>query len=386
MKYIYTFYFLLCSFFINNLEARPINLVKDVDFSTFSLKYKGTIDNRLHISVFLNQVEDKINGIYYYDNNKYYLTLDGTISKTGHCIIFENNYKGKITGKFEGVLDNENFKGTWKNADNTKELSFELVNQAPLNTGDKGEAPLIKSKSSPFYVFVIGGLFAIGVGVLVYRKNKMKSISASEPAIEPVKETVTTNNNIDIDKLSSKIVQDLKDANVLAPTTSETLKDNVVLDAQETINKRKGDDFEKFIISKVPNKYWKLKTWRSDKYTDEHFPESNKYPDMEFEYKYFSYRTQFAIECKYRTNFIGGYVDICKPEKLDFYRQFQDEKEMDVYILLGVGGEPAIPKDLFLIPLSEIDSHKLHVDELDKRFKKPLKSMFFYKMDENRLS
>ncbi len=105
---------LLSSLFFDKINAKSINLVKDVDFKTFSLKYKGTIDSRLHISVFLNQVDDKIKGIYYYDNNKYYLTLDGTVSKSGNCIIFENNYKGKITGKFEGLLNNEKFSGTWK--------------------------------------------------------------------------------------------------------------------------------------------------------------------------------------------------------------------------------------------------------------------------------
>ncbi len=353
--------------FSNKINAKPINLVKDVDLSTFSLKYKGTIDNRLHVSIFLNQIDDKIKGIYYYDNNKYYLTLDGTIGKTGNCIIFENNYKGKITGKFEGILNNDKFNGTWKNADNTKELSFELLNQAPLKTGVNGEVPLVKSKSSPLYVFLIGGLFAMGVGILVYRKNKAKSKSIEEP----VKEVVTNNNSIDIDKLSSKIVQDLKEANIGLP------KENPILSKDE-INKKKGDDFEVFVIERFSNKYFKCKSWRSDKKAPNHFPESNKYPDLELEFSHKDYSRKIAVECKFRSNFSGGCVDLGSYDKLQEYKNFERENNIQVYLVLGVGGEPTAPEELYLIPLPHIESNKLYKSNLKNDYIKSLSAKFYF--------
>jgi hypothetical protein len=371
MKHVILFFFLFCSALTFKVVARPSNLVKDVDFSTFSLKYKGTLDNRLHISVFLNKVDNKIAGIYYYDNKEYYLTLDGTIGKNGNCIIFENNYKGKITGKFEGVLNNDNFKGTWKNANNTKELSFELVNQAPLHTGDNGEAPLVNSKSSPLYVFLIGGLFAMGVGILVYRKNKTKPASIAEDVKEPVKEIVNATNSIDIDKLSSKIVQDLKDANVLAQKESPVL-------TPEEINKKKGDDFEKFVIEKFDNKYFKCKNWRGDKFVPSHFPESNKYPDLELEFNHKGYSKKLAVECKFRSSFSGGCVDLGSYDKLQQYKNFERENNIQVYLVLGVGGSPLTPEELYLIPLPHIESNKLYRNKLSKEYIKSLSAKFFY--------
>lgn len=354
------------------ISARQRYLIEDINLSDYDLKYKGTIDNNLYISVFLNQTGSKVTGIYFYDNRKSYLTLAGTISKTGHCILFESNDKGKITAKFEGVLVNENFRGNWKKTDSGETRKFELINQAPLKTGDLGEAKPVRKN----LMYIIASCLAVVmVGFLVYNRNRdKKDIRTAIPA--PASKN---NNPVDIDKLSSKIIEDLKHAGINLPKVDVNSNPDV-------ISKKKGDDFEKFVISKVPIRYFKFKSWRSDKLTETHIPESNSYPDLEFQYRYYKYKSDFAIECKYRSNFVGGYVEICKPEKLRFYKQFQEEKNMDVYIMLGVGGEPTLPKDLFLIPLSKINSPKLHVDELNQQFLKPVKSMLFYKMDEHRLS
>ncbi len=367
MKKVFLIIFYCFSLLSGNLLARPINHVKDLDLKTFALKYKGTIDGHLYVSMFLNEADDKLSGIYFYDNNKYYLRLEGTINKTRNTIIYESNYKGKITGRFEGVLDNNNFKGTWKNADNTKELTFVLVNQAPLQTGDNGPAPIVKSKTGYVIIYLALGALVLIAGVFFLRRNKPKSNSLENQPKEPT----TTNNNIDIEKLSKKIVEDLKDSNILVSKEAPVMDQNV-------LNKKKGDDFEIFVIEKFSNKYFKCKSWRGDKMAPSHFPESNKYPDLELEFNYKDYNRKIAVECKYRSNFSGGCVDLGSYDKLQQYKVFERENGIQVYVVLGVGGEPTAPEELYLIPLPHIESNKMYRNKLSKEYTKSLSAKFFY--------
>jgi len=41
-------------------------------------------------------------------------------------------------------------------------------------------------------------------------------------------------------------------------------------------------------------------------------------------------------------------------EQIAHYQEYATEKGMDVFIILGVGGEPSIPEELYLIPLDSI--------------------------------
>lgn len=372
-------FILIANLFSNKLTARSKNLVKDVDFSTYALKYKGTLDNHINVSVFLNQENDKIRGIYFYENNKYYLTLDGTIGKTGNCLIFENNYKGKITGKFEGVIKGNKFKGTWKNNDNSKTLNFDLLKEGAVieeNNNSIIATPIEKSENKIEYsipLFIITLIVAVG-GIYYYRKSITKHLSIEEP----LKESITKKpleQEPEIAKPVEIVIQPVVET---TPVINQGDKEN--------LSARKGYDFEKFIIDKIPTSYFKCTNWRGDKFTNTHFPISNKYPDMEFEFSCRTYFKKFAIECKYRKNFVGGYVDLCTPEKLLFYKQYQNDNNIEVYIALGVGGEPHQPKDLYLIPLEKINSHQIHSEYLDKGFIKPVQAMFHYKRDKNCLT
>jgi hypothetical protein len=170
--------------------------------------------------------------------------------------------------------------------------------------------------------------------------------------------------------LSSKIVQDLKDANVIAAKPPELTKDEV--------NKRKGNEFEKFVIEKFDNKYFKCKNWRGDKFVPSHFPESNKYPDLELEFNHRDYSKKIAVECKFRSNFSGGCVDLGSYEKLQEYKNFERENNIQVYLVLGVGGEPTAPEELFLIPLPHIDSNRINKRKLNQNYSKSLNAKFYY--------
>lgn len=370
-KIIILIFILFVNLFSNKLSSREVNLVGNVDFSTYDLKFNGTIDNRLHISVYLNQVGDKIRGIYFYENNKYYLTLDGTIGKTGRCIIFENNYKGRITGKFEGVLRNEGFKGTWNNTDNTKRYNFELVNQAPLMLGESKASIVSENKFQySIILFVIGFISLVG-GIFYYKKRKSKQMPNESPLIQT---STNINPGIDIDKLSSKIVQDLKDAKVAIPNSKDT-------DDQETINKKKGDIFERFVVDKFAKankigfpKMFNHVTWQGDKRSsDGNFAKTNGNPDLIYDFKLPEHNATFAVECKWRKK--DKKIKFAEITQITRYKRFSKSENIDVYIVIGIGDNPQAPDELFVIPLNDVDFPEWDYDFLKENYLIPY---FFY--------
>ncbi len=90
--------------------------------------YKGTIDNQYPIEVKLYLSDNFAHGQYHYEKSERALKIVGNV-KDGVLNLKEKNEKtDKITGRFEGVLSFEgNIKGTWFNADDSKELPFELT-------------------------------------------------------------------------------------------------------------------------------------------------------------------------------------------------------------------------------------------------------------------
>lgn len=147
--------------------------------------------------------------------------------------------------------------------------------------------------------------------------------------------------------------------------------------------KLKGDLFEQYIIKKFNKEYFTIKEWRSDKYINGIYAESNKNPDIELEFKLTSSR--FAVECKYRKNLFNGGIEVAKDYQLSNYKRFGSERNMDVYIVVGLGGEPQFPEELFLIPVKTIENKYINYEQLVKHRKVPA-SNFFYNKELNILT
>ncbi|TPE43621.1 hypothetical protein [Pontibacter mangrovi] len=142
-------------------------------------------------------------------------------------------------------------------------------------------------------------------------------------------------------------------------------------------SKSKGDKFEAYIVKSLNQNYFKVKEWRGDKYVDGRYAESNMLPDLEIEYSHNSVTSRFAIECKYRTSVIDDAVEIAKPYQLDNYSKFSEEKDMPVFIALGLGGYPNSPDEEFIIPLDSINNNLISYGEL-RQFRRRHQGNLFY--------
>lgn len=140
--------------------------------------------------------------------------------------------------------------------------------------------------------------------------------------------------------------------------------------------KKKGDDFEGYINDQFDPKYFKLLQWNADVYHKGRSPESNKHPDLIYEFNHRDFRKTFAVECKFRSKLLNNRFEI-ESYKLDNYRNYHHDKKTDVYIALGLYGEASKPEKIYLIPLSAfVDRNFIVSSELNK-FRKS-SSKFFY--------
>lgn len=108
-------------------------------------------------------------------------------------------------------------------------------------------------------ILIIVGLTAVAVGVYsVINDNKSEVPEAVAAVAQPLSEQSPE--------------EEMK-----ADSKSET---NVI---EKTENEKKGLEFEKWVITKFPQQYYKLLDWKGDKMLDGRYPESSRYPDLEFE-------------------------------------------------------------------------------------------------------
>lgn len=141
----------------------------------------------------------------------------------------------------------------------------------------------------------------------------------------------------------------------------------------------KGREFEDYVLELFDIREdgdFVLKEWQGDKTLGDVCPESNRYPDFVFCYQQSHY---FAVECKWRERLTTNLEkDLFTADKLAVYQQFADERQMPVSIVLGVGGEPCQPEQLYIIPLQEIpavlDSSKSKKEFLRSSTESPFKA------------
>ena len=117
----------------------------------------------------------------------------------------------------------------------------------------------------------------------------------------------------------------------------------------------KGREFEDFVLELFDlgeSRAYSLIEWRSDKSNGEISPVSNTYPDFVIEYKNGDTKKRFAVECKWRAS-IPRHISkpLLAAEQIERYQEYSKETNMNVNIVLGVGGEPSMPEELYIIPI-----------------------------------
>ena len=114
----------------------------------------------------------------------------------------------------------------------------------------------------------------------------------------------------------------------------------------------KGDEFERFIRNILfPGAHYELLYKTYDYSTSRAFSiESSREPD--FRFRTIKSGLEFFIEAKYRSRFYYGKIEWCKPYQLRRYQVIN--KEIPIFIVIGVEGKPTAPEQVYLLPLRHI--------------------------------
>lgn len=171
----------------------------------------------------------------------------------------------------------------------------------------------------------------------------------------------------------------------LQTTHSEIIKDEKPI--QETISdKQKGDDFEKYVVQKFSKNYFSVLEWTGDKYVNGTYAQSNTHPDLAFKFKFKDIDSDFAVECKYRSDYYKNGVEWCTNRQLENYRNYAKDKQRAVFAVIGIGGTAADPEELYIVPLTEISDIFLSKSFLSKYKKDKFKDAnMFYDYESGRL-
>lgn len=140
----------------------------------------------------------------------------------------------------------------------------------------------------------------------------------------------------------------------------------------------KGRLFEEYITTLFNQQSFKRVAWRkSERFIDRVMHPGHSNPDLEF--KLFGKRNyHFAVECKWRQEFIDNEIQWAEPHQIIIYNSFQREHKIPVFIALGVGGMPQAPEDLYIMPLHMIsDTLFVRKEKLIKYTRKPTRKFYF---------
>lgn len=149
----------------------------------------------------------------------------------------------------------------------------------------------------------------------------------------------------------------------------------------------KGREFEDFVLELFDlseSSAYSLIDWRGDKTMGNISPANNGYPDFLIEYRKGKTKLYFSVECKWRA-FFSRHPNkpLLTPEQLKRYQSYADDKRQRVTIVLGIGGEPSMPEELYLIPIEAFQQVKLSPSSIQKYKRQELNKHFtleeFYK-------
>ena len=164
-------------------------------------------------------------------------------------------------------------------------------------------------------------------------------------------------------------IQQAKDQLTNNPSASETELINQV--------KKKGDDFEKYVVQKFSRKYYTVIEWAGDKYVNGIYAESTLKPDLLMKLQVNNVEERFYVECKWRQGFNNNSIEFASPSQFERYKALEENEKIPVFIALGVGGDPKKPDHLYTLPLRYLNSNIVSTQQIERYAKDTSETYFF---------
>ncbi len=119
----------------------------------------------------------------------------------------------------------------------------------------------------------------------------------------------------------------------------------------------KGEEFEQYLRDYIfPERAYHLEH-RSHDYSTNRTDYVADSLDPDFVFVSVKGEKMFFVEAKYRSDFYQDAVEWCKPYQLKRYKEAN--KDLPVFIALGVGGTPDMPDHVYVFPVKHTKYTKL---------------------------
>ena len=151
------------------------------------------------------------------------------------------------------------------------------------------------------------------------------------------------------------------------------------------LEEKNGLEFEQFIVQKFSKKVFTLKEWAGDKYVNGVYAETTQHPDLLLEFTAYNQSKEIAVECKWRHKSVNDGIPFSTKEQLDRYRKYAKEKNIPVFMTIGLGGKGGTPKKLYIVPLEDISKPFMFLNQL-RKYEKNIDANFYYDYKKEELS
>lgn len=133
--------------------------------------------------------------------------------------------------------------------------------------------------------------------------------------------------------------------------------------------------FEMFVITLFDPLFFQHRRPKAERVYAGKVSEGETVPDFEFDFNHKSTHTRFAIKCLYYKNTGARELHLYPHGRRNAFTNFEEDRGMDLYYVIGIGGTPDDPKELYLVPSNAIRSEYISRAALRPYSKS---GMFFY--------
>jgi hypothetical protein len=145
---------------------------------------------------------------------------------------------------------------------------------------------------------------------------------------------------------------------------------------------RNDKGFENFVLALFDPHYFTLKTLTRQRVYAGGIKKQDFVPGLEFEFQNKESRVGLAIECIFIPQLASREILSYSANQINRYLDFEEGSGMEIYLVIGLEGQPDDPKELFLVPASDLREGYWGYKELQP-FRKH--GMFFYNSVRRRL-
>lgn len=235
----------------------------------------------------------------------------------------------------------------------------------------------------PISLIILGGILLIAGITMLLKTPKAESLSQVINAVKA--DGILTPKE---EKLIREVAQsEGKNPDTTIVQIRKELEESEEESESELIdvNQKAGLDFEKFIVQKFDKKYFVIRNWAGDKFVEGRYADTTTQPDIQLSLKLRGDSYPFAVECKWRSEPKGEFIRFANNGQLDRYKAFAKKENYPVFIVLGIGGKPSSPAELYILPIQELNKPVLHKAGIWK-YRKKVDSDFFFDQELQNLN